>query len=304
MNTHRLGLTAFLIAAPLVAVLAGIGTKDSFHSSGPLWGALTSARADHALGPQVPFGGGTAQTFITHDEQGAPTALGVILSAAALQNPPTHSTHQGHVETIVEGGMTTTAFPVTLALPTGVEHAPFNHVSLGWNPQGHAPRAVYDRPHFDLHFYMVSEAEVNAIDTSDPAFERKAAKSKTLRADQIPARYVATPDAIPRMGVHWVDAAAPELNGQPFTTTILYGFWDGKMVFVEPMITAAYIESVRRMPGQAVRLEVPQPKTFEMPGYYPTAYSIRYDGDHDAYVIALEGLRKHKGSAQLIGASR
>lgn len=294
MNARRFVTPLLLAAALLVAVLAGIGTGDSFKTSGSLWGQRASASARTVLGPPVTFGGGEAQTFITHDAKGQPTTLGVVLSAAALEYPPTHSTHHGDVETVVEGGMSTIAFPITLALPTDAEHAPFTHVSLGWNPQGHAPRGIYDRPHFDLHFYMVSEADVRAIDPADPAFEVKAAKSKTIRAEYVPARYVATPDPIPRMGVHWVDAASPELNGKPFTTTFLYGFSDGKMNFVEPMITTAYLESVRRTPGQVVRFDVQQPKTFEIPGAYPTAYSVRYDSDQDEYIIALEGLQQRR----------
>lgn len=140
---------------------------------------------------------------------------------------------------------------------------------------------------------MVSEAEVKAIDSADPAFEKKAVKAKTPVAAFVPARYVATPDPIPRMGIHWVDAASPELNGQPFTATFLYGFWDGKMNFVEAMVTTAYLESVKEVPGQVVRFDVQHPEAYEMPGWYPTAYSIRYDSDRGAYVIALEGLQQH-----------
>lgn len=276
-----LGLTPFLA----LILLAGGCASNEVPST-----ANNPTRT--AFGPRVPLGGGTARAFVTEDTEGRPTTLGVVLSGAALQNPPTHSTHHGEVETITEGGMTTIAFPATLALPTDMEHAPFDHISMGWNPEGHAPRGIYDRPHFDFHFYMVNEAEVNAIDPSDPAFAEKAAKAKALVAEHIPVRYVATPDAIPRMGIHWVDAASAELNGQPFTTTFLYGFWDGKMVFVEPMITAAYMESVKTTAGQAVRFDVSQPKTFETPGYYPTAYSIRYDSGADEYVVALEGLQQ------------
>ncbi len=294
MNAQRFTATLLLSAAVLVAILAGVGTGDSFAVPGSLWGEPASASPRTAFGPPVTFGGGTAKTFVTQDEKGQPTTLGVVLSAAALERPPTHSTHHGDVETIEEGGMTTVAFPIALAFPADAKHAPYTYTSLAWNPQGHAPRSIYDRPHFDLHFYMVSEAEVNAIDPSDPAFEKKAARAKTPMAAYVPARYVATPDAIPRMGVHWVDAASPELNGQPFTATFLYGFWDGKMVFVEPMITTAYLKSVKRAPGQVVRFDVQQPKTFERPGFYPTAYSIRYDSGRDEYVIALEGLQQHR----------
>jgi hypothetical protein len=54
------------------------------------------------------------------------------------------------------------------------------------------------------------------------------------------------------MGVHWRPALArlQELLGnpagyKPFTTTFIFGSWDGKFLFAEPMITRA-TSSARR----------------------------------------------------------
>ncbi|MGI8637700.1 MAG: hypothetical protein ACR2KZ_20055, partial [Segetibacter sp.] len=76
---------------------------------------------------------------------------------------------------------------------------------------------------------MVSEAEVAA-----------AADMTKLNADPtasyLPQNYF--PGApVPQMGKHFVDIASPELNGQPFTQTFIYGSYDSKVTFYEPMIT-------------------------------------------------------------------
>ena len=49
------------------------------------------------------------------------------------------------------------------------------------------------------------------------------------------------------MGVHWID---PEVAGvrraRQFTQTFIYGSWNGRLIFAEPMITKALLESRRR----------------------------------------------------------
>ena len=39
----------------------------------------------------------------------------------------------------------------------------FQFVQFDWNPKGHEPEGVYTLPHFDFHFYTVSDAAVMAI---------------------------------------------------------------------------------------------------------------------------------------------
>jgi len=66
------------------------------------------------------------------------------------------------------------------------------------------------------------------------------------------------------MDVHWVDAAAPELNGKPFTQTFLYGTYRGRLTFFEARSGGAF--------------EIKQPEAFRGIGLaYPTRYTIRFD---------------------------
>ena len=226
------------------------------------------------VGDAKSLGNGGAYAFITLDD-GEPTSIGVSLDELALSGLSSHETQD-----------------IALPLPTTVAVAPFNHVALNWNPHGHEPDGVYTIPHFDFHFYMVSEAELNEIDPARADFADKAAKMPEGR--YIPAGYIQTPGAVPRMGAHWVDPTSPEFTNQGFSRTFIYGFWDAQMNFLEPMITKSFIESVKAMDGQSVQFAIPQPQAFARPGYYPTHYSIRYNANRASFLITLEGLTEHR----------
>jgi hypothetical protein len=87
------------------------------------------------------------------------------------------------------------------------------------------------------------------------------------------------------MGGHWVDPQSNEFNKQPFTRTFLYGNYDGQIIFMEPMITKAFLEA-----KTAVTETIKLPSKYAKRGYYPTRYSVKYDTASKEYSVALEGL--------------
>ena len=89
------------------------------------------------------------------------------------------------------------------------------------------------------------------------------------------------------MGVHWTSVNAPELNGQPFTSTFIFGSWDGQFIFVEPMVTKAYLET-----HPNATTAIPQPARWNNPGRYPTTYTVAYDAPSKEYRFVLGGLTK------------
>src|SRR5690606_13008632 len=159
----------------------------------------------------------------------------------------------------------------------------YRFVGLGWNPGGHEPPGIYDRPHFDFHFYSITEAERAKIVPTEPDYEVKSAHEPL--AELIPAGYVRIPGAVPLMGAHWVDPKTPELNGRPFTETFLYGTWGGRVTFAEPMITAAFLES---KPDHREPIAVPE--RYESEAWYPTEYRVYWDEESREYRVALSGL--------------
>jgi hypothetical protein len=57
------------------------------------------------------------------------------------------------------------------------------------------------------------------------------------------------------------------------------------MVFVEPMITLAYFKS---KPNSSEPIK--QPKAFQVSGYYPTSYSVKYDENSKEYIVSMNDL--------------
>ena len=227
-------------------------------------------------GTSTRLGDGTVHSFVTLQE-GTPTALGITFTETALSGLTAHGDHISNAH--------------LLALPEGIKVAPFDHISVDWNPKGHEPPGLYDQPHFDIHFYMMTEEARNQIGPADPAFATKG--ERLPAAEHIPQGYLSPPGnlSVPLMGTHLVDPTSPEFTGQGFSRTFLWGFYDGQINFLEPMITNAYFAGLKQRPGQMERVAIPQPQAVAQPGYYPTDYSVRYDASAQTYTITLEGLR-------------
>lgn len=151
---------------------------------------------------------------------------------------------------------------------------PFKHIGLDYNPDGHEPTAVYGLPHFDFHFYLMSEAERDAI----PSYDIDSSKFLAFPAPEyMPANYAPIPGGVPKMGTHWIDVTSPELRGQIFTQTFIYGSYNSKVTFYEPMITLNYLKTT-----STFSRNIPQPAKVKVSGYYPTKMEVRkHDGITD-----------------------
>lgn len=259
----------------ILAAFAGSLLLVAWQPSAP-----SASKAVLAYGPSVPLGEGQAKAYLIL-EDGKPIELGVALSERALFGLPAPSGH-GAPHGDAHHEMEEYILDLPHANPT-----PFRSVQLNWNPAGHEPPGIYDLPHFDFHFHLITNAERLAIDPADPAFTQKAAK---YPGDAfLPPGYVApAPVAIPFMGVHWVDPTSPELRGEKFTETMIYGTWDGRLIFIEPMITREFLAS---RPDFTTSIAVPP--RFAAPGYYPSTYAIRWDGQAKEYRVSLGGFARH-----------
>jgi hypothetical protein len=239
-------------------------------------GHATDAPLRMLRGPAAQMGEGTAQTYAL--VQGDTVVeVGVRLSENALSGlPGPHDDGAVHVHG-------DPSFATMLELPAGLA-TPYRHVYLTWNPNGHEPPGIYDVGHFDFHFFMVDNDTRLAIDPADPAYQAKAELQPA--AAFVPEGYVLpAPLAFPRMGVHWVHPASPELNGQPFTHTFIYGSWDGALIFAEPMVTRAFLES-----KQSASADVAQPAQYAAPGSYATRYVVDWDASTREHRVALTNL--------------
>jgi hypothetical protein len=202
---------------------------------------------------------------------------GVTVPFSLIQNPPTPvlnrvTRHAGHdhradeVEAVGPAG----AF-VVVDFPDVVKQTTYlNHFELHWNPAGHPPDDIYGAAHFDLHFYNDTVAQVLAIAPPDPV---------APASNRIPTGYVyaGAEQTVPQMGVHAVPLSdlAP---GAEFSASMILGYYNGRMNFVEPMITQNTFLS-----KQAVTLTVPQPAVLGQATRYPTKFTATYDAAINAY---------------------
>lgn len=217
------------------------------------------------------LGNGTIHSFVVLDAQGKPLTIGLKFTETALSGLSNDTTKD----------MMNMASQVEL--PAEAKITGFNHLEVDWNPTGHEPKAIYGLPHFDFHFYLISkEEQASVIPGPDTV---------SVPADNIPQDYKSGVVAVPDMGVHWIDVKSPELNGQKFTDTFIYGFYHGELTFIEPMITAAFL-----LTKPDFKINIKQPVSFQKTGYYPTVQHIQYDIDSKEYTLSLEGLTYHTGS--------
>ena len=217
-------------------------------------------------GQEKPLGQGTIRTWVKLD-QGKPTAIGVTFSEAALSGLPDTMPYTEYV----------------LTFPAPAKEVPFSHFVANWNPKGHIPAGVFDVPHFDFHFYLISPQVRDGITAVG---DDLAKMLKNPEARYIPKDYMTVPGAAePRMGNHWLDLGQSEFHGKPFTVDFIYGFYTGELAFIEPMATRAFLQT-----KPSFTAPIKQPAEFLVHGYYPTSYSVKYDPAGKCYTVALEGL--------------
>lgn len=299
-------LFAVLLALPISSpVLARNPGGDFPPPEGTEWGTA------------VEFGGGELQTFVTVDSEGMPVYVGLYLTAAVLSDLPMGASDGQWDVLDAEGNVVIPCcgYEAILDYPESASVTPFKHFVLNWNPMGHMPAGVYDKPHFDLHFYVITNEERMAIPaaTADemcmvpnppgtPGEHPVAVSCATfeegmmpLPEDQMPAGYINAGAVEPGMGNHLINAAAPELSGEPFQYTWIYGTYGGKVTFYEPMITLEFLEEQ----NEEVCADITMPARMGEAGYYPTQYCMRYLADQDAYAVTLESFVHYDAETKL-----
>jgi len=216
----------------------------------------------------------------------------VALSERALHGLPSlGAAHPG----AMDGHSVRLDVEYLLELPAESE-LPYRFVELGWNPWGHPPDAIYDQPHFDVHFYTIPLEERNAIDPERAAFPERASRvpgEALAPVGYLPHHLLEGVDpvlvTVPRMGMHWVDPGAPEFNGDRFTATMLYGSWDGRFIFDEPMVSRAFLLE---------RADVSLPLPRHPSGVSPRTLRVYWEAAAGEHRIALRDLEARQGGGK------
>lgn len=213
---------------------------------------------------------GWVYSWNIYSDRGVPKSIGVSITGAALKDLP------DEMEVIV------------LEPKNKYRILPYRHITVDWNPHGHEPMGIYTDPHFDFHFFFLTSAQREAI-TCQGA--QALICTKAISVNLIPPDYAPTPEGVPKMGWHWVDLKSPEFNGQPFTSTFIYGYYNGQTAFIEPMITLAYLKTK----PHAI-YPVKQTAGISEEGYYPKNYTVSYNHVADTYDVALVDLQSRTSS--------
>jgi hypothetical protein len=229
-------------------------------------------------GPTVSVeGGGTAYAWVRLGSDDQPEAIGVSFSEAAYESLTDTTDEHSKLRPKHDGPA-----EVELAFPDAAP-APYDHATVDWWPEGHPPPNVYTVPHFDAHFYFISPETRTSIEPG-PA--------ETFPSEQyVPGGYVADSVNVPGDGMHYLNTSAPEFNGEPFTHTFIYGFYEGSMSFIEPMAASDVLSA-----DPDVTAEVPQPEAYKTSGMYPMSYRITHDDQAGEYRIVLDELVRRGGS--------
>ena len=284
-STHRArGFPAFAALGGSLLLLAGCGGEDAAPPEGASTASAMSATGAGApevrYGPDLQVHGGTVRTYFLMAgeellEVGVAIDEGVMDHLPDLDDPVMMILPDGHA--LVEW---------ELEMPSP-NPTPFQHATLDWNPLGHEPPGIYDTPHFDVHFYTISSQEREGMLPTGPDFAAAAARSPS--PDFMPAGYIDPGmPPIPRMGVHLIDPTSPELHPEtpePFTRTFIYGAWDGRIIFVEPMVATDWLAT---RPDETI--PIPVAERYDPSGLWPGAYRIYWDGGTSQYRIALSEL--------------
>lgn len=115
----------------------------------------------------------------------------------------------------------------------------FTFANIYWEVEGHPPD-VYMVPHFDFHFYFVPEHEVREIDCKDTTKPRTPPAGYTLPDVNVPGVGELIGLCVPAMGMHAVPDGDLSLK-TPWEASLLVGYYSGKPMFIEPMVTRAFL---------------------------------------------------------------
>jgi len=201
----------------------------------------------------------------------AVTEVGLTLPVASIENAPDDQ------ELTWPPAMT-----AALAMPEASQaEAGLTEITMYWEAHGHPP-GPYLTPHFDFHFYAIPPAERLAMDCSDLTKPSVMPAGYTLPDVTLPPPMaeMAGVDTlyglcVQQMGMHSLLTSELE-STDTFRGSMVIGFYGGKPIFIEPMLT-------REMLLERRSFVLPIPSLPEMAGPHPQSFHAEYDAEEQVY---------------------
>ena len=171
----------------------------------------------------------------------------------------------------------------TVALPSEARTAlGFDHLAINWEAHGHPP-TTFMAPHFDFHFYNLTQSEVRAIDCSDETKPRSIPAGYALPDVDIPGMGVLVGLCVPNMGMHAMPEGDLAETGA-FEASMLVGYYGGEAAFIEPMVSRD-----RLLEKSDFALAVPVVENLPAGVRYPTEFRAEYDAAESQYRLVFTG---------------
>ncbi|HVD60266.1 MAG TPA: DUF5602 domain-containing protein [Gemmatimonadaceae bacterium] len=201
-------------------------------------------------------------------------SMGANVPLAAIENSP------------ADGQMVWPPAPAAvIAMPTQARRATgVDHLTVYWEHHGHPP-TPYLTPHFDFHFYTISDADRQAIDCTNKTKPLAAAAGYSLTDIDIPGIGKLEGLCVPGMGMHAISSS--ELTSTtPFSGTMVLGYYDSKPIFFEPMVAKAKL-----MEKKSFSLPMTVPKGLGKGVQYPRKFEAVYDAKMPGYRLVFTEFR-------------
>jgi len=164
-----------------------------------------------------------------------------------------------------------------VTLPAEVQSATgVDHLTIYWEAHGHPP-TPYLTPHFDFHFYVISDSARRAMDCSDLSKPTELPGGYALPDIDIPGIGMLKGLCVPAMGMHALESAALA-DTATFRGAMVLGYYAGKSIFFEPMISKAML-----LEKKGFSLALPTPAGVPSGVRFPTKFQAEYDAAVPGY---------------------
>lgn len=242
---------------------------------------------------RVSFGDGYVQSVVHKNADGSLRAIGLQIDAAAMDTLPSVPTNDGQTcwdtngdgvtdpERECNGGHERVLWFPKLA------NLPFKWIMFNYQARGHGPMHVFDKAHFDFHFYIQEFVDRNFIRlgpcgvyTHCLDYEKA---MKNIPAPYWPEGFENQGGVSGRMGNHLADTSEAPFGGKPFTQAFVYGQYDGHLTYFESVVATDW---ARTAPSECKPIKAPP--AMEQTGLYPRQYCTRYRADRKDWVFTLE----------------
>ena len=261
-NPHRLPSTyrkgASLLRALALVTLASCGSKTE---------------ETIVQGETQTFGSAQMSTWAKLDSNGLVLEAGAVIPMSIIRDMPAPGDGPG-------GAIAALKYPAAVVATTF-----FNTMVAQSNMTGH-PGPYYAAPHFDFHFYQVPKATVLTYVPSIDEHTCADPLSQPPNVVSLPSNYVMESTCVAYMGTHAItnEDAAAMAGTKLFSKSMIQGYYGGKVIFVEPMVTQELM-----LTKQSFSLPVPMPAHFGLaaPTLYPTEFRADYDSAKDAYIFTF-----------------